>query len=250
MKTLLRFVRADLLQFRYSSTTLIAAASAVGLAALLTGMLVSTAGAETGIDLGTAWGQGEVLVDPLTGLILLGLFASVWGNSYRDRSVTWSYLQTPHRGTVLAAQLISSAIVAFVVGLLAVAAKVATLQVMAGPPPAPWWTDNHGLLAVAGAVATTTVLAVVGTAIAVLTRSAALAVGVVFGWILLVEPLVLGMLTVPEVVHQAFPGYSLGVIRNGLDDLDVAKAAVLMVGYTVALAAAVFVVHRRRDPVR
>ena len=83
------------------------------LGALLTGSLVYTSSTDTPVaDLATAFGQGEVIIDPITGLMIAALTASTSGLAFRQRSAPGRSSTTgAPRATVAVAALLSSAVV-------------------------------------------------------------------------------------------------------------------------------------------
>jgi ABC-2 type transport system permease protein len=246
--TLTHHVHADVSAFTRSRSVQVVAASALFLGAVLTGALVLTHGTDEPVaDLTTAFGQGEVLVDPITGLVLAALVAAYWGSSYRDGSILWSFLASPSRVRVAASGLLASALLGLAVGLATVVVKVVTLHVtLPAGAVASWWQDPHGQTAVAGALLAAVVLAVVAAAASLVTRSAPVAIAVIFGWMLVVEPLLVGLL--PRSAWTWLPAHALSAIRNAVPDVDLVRAGTMVALYTALAVVAALVVTARRDP--
>lgn len=246
--TLIHQVRADLMTFVRSRAVRIVAGLALVLGALLTGTLAVTHGTEDAIaDLNTAYGQGEVLIDPITGLILAALVAAYWGSSYRDGSILWSFLAAPSRAVVATAGLIASATLGLVVGAATMGVKLVTLQfTLPAHAGASWWQDSHGQVAVGGALVSAAVLAVVATAASLVTRNAPTAIALVFGWMLVLEPLLVGLL--PRSAWTWLPAHALSAIRNAVPDVDLVHAGAMVAAYTALAVVLAILVTARRDP--
>lgn len=241
-------LRADLHTARHSRTTAWVLAAGTALGALLTGALVYTSSTDTPVaDLGTAFGQGEVIIDPITGLLVAALTASTWGAAFRDGSILWSFLATGSRATVAGAALLSSAVVGLVISATVTAVKVLTLHLtLPTGVEAMWWEGPHGRLAVTGALVSGAAMGVLGAAASLLARGAAVAMGVLFGWMLVLEPLLVGLL--PRDTWTWLPAHAISSIRNAVPDVDLTRSAVMVAVYLAAASAAAVVVIARRDP--
>lgn len=241
-------VRADLSTAAASRTLRIAAPLIAGAAALVTLGLAVTYGTNTQVaDLSTPWGQGEVLVDPLTGLFLAAVLASFWGAAHRDGAILWHYLAGERRWHVVASAITVGALVGVLVGVVATAAKIGTL--VASLPDgvsASWWESSHGTWAVGGAVFAAGTLAVTATCLAFVLRNGAAALGVVFGWILLVEPLVVSL--VPSEWRAWFPGHAMIAVRNHVESVVTTQALATSLAYTALLVVGTVLLVQRRDP--
>ncbi len=246
--SVLLHLNADMTALRRSRSVRLVAASAVVLAATLTGALASTHGtAEAVADLTTAFGQGEVLVDPLTSLMIGAVLAAYWGSGFRDGSILWSFLAGPSRLVVAAAGLLASAVVGLVIGCTAMLVKMVTLQLtLPDGAVAAWWRDEHGRVAVVGGVVAAVVVAVVAAALSLVIRNAPVAMAVLFGWLLVIEPLLVGLL--PRSWWTWLPGHALSALRNAVPDADLGRAAVMVGIYTTVVVLAALTVTHRRDP--
>ena len=246
--TLFSQFRADGFVLLRSRTFLIAVAAIVVAAALVTlGLVLSYGTADQVADLTTSWGQGEVLIDPLTGLFLAGVIASFWGSAHRDGTILWHFFAARKRSHVVVAALLITAGVGIVVGVLAMAAKSLTLQTMLPPGTAArWWESDHGLWAVTGGIFATVCLSVTAGCVAFLFRHGAAAIGVMFGWVLLVEPFLVSML--PLSWRVWFPGHALIAVRNHVEAVSTPTALCTAVGYVLLLVTVTVVVVKNRDP--
>lgn len=248
MMSLTQQVRADVRTAAASRMLRIASPLIAAAAALVTLGLAASHGTTTEVaDLATAWGQGEVLVDPLTGLFLAAVLASFWGGAHRDGAILWHYLAGERRWHVAASAIAVGTLVGVGVGVVATLAKiVALVAALPDGVAAAWWESGHGTWAVGGAVFAAATLAVTATCLAFVVRNAAAALGVVFGWILLVEPLVVSL--VPGDWRAWFPGHALIAVRNHVESVDTSTALVTSLAYTAALVVATLLLVERRDP--
>ena len=239
---------ADLYTLTRSRTVRWVSLGAVVLGALLTGALAMTHGtADQLADLGTAYGQGEVLIDPITSLVIAALAAAFWGAAYRDGSILWAYLAGSSRVVVGISALVTSALLGLVVSALVVATKVVTL-LATNPTDAGFlaWGDTHGRVAIGGALLSGVVMAVVSTAASLILRSAALAIATVLGWMLVIEPLLVGLL--PRDTWTWLPAHALTAIRNAVPDVDLTRALLMVLAYTAVAVGAALLAVTRRDP--
>ena len=241
-------LRADLHTTRHSRTVWWVWLTAALLGVLLTGSLVYTFHTDEPVaDLATAFGQGEVLIDPVSGLVIAALTASLWGAAYRDGSVLWSFLAEERRAVVAVAALASSALVGLAMSATVILLKVLTLHLFLPVGlDVTWWQDAHGRTAVAGAVVSGVSMALLGTAASLLTRNAAAAIGILFGWLLVLEPLLVSLL--PRSTWTWLPGHAISSIRNAVPDVDLTRSATMVVVYLAAACLAATAVTARRDP--
>jgi hypothetical protein len=176
-----------------------------------------------------------VLVDPLTSLMIGAVLAAYWGSGFRDGSILWSFLAGPSRLVVAAAGLLASAVVGLVIGCTAMLVKMVTLQLtLPDGAVAAWWRDEHGRVAVVAA------------ALSLVIRNAPVAMAVLFGWLLVIEPLLVGLL--PRSWWTWLPGHALSALRNAVPDADLGRAAVMVGIYTTVVVLAALTVTHRRDP--
>jgi len=246
--SIVRHIHADLLGAATSRTLRVAVPCIVAFAALVTAGLVTTYGTENEVaDLATAWGQGEVLVDPLSGLLVAAVLATFWGAAHRDGAILWSFLAGAGRWRVAVSALVVALLVALVTGVLAAAAKIGTLTALApSDVPLVWSSHPHGTWAVGGGIFAVATFSLTATCLAFLLRHGAATLGVLFTWVLLVEPLVAGLL--PREGRPWLPGHALIAVRDHVPDVSTVAALATSLGYTAALVAVTLVVVARRDP--
>lgn len=245
--TVTRALRADLFVLRRSRTVWWVALTAVTLGVLLTGSLVYTSTSDEPVaDLTTAFGQGEVLIDPLTGLVIAALVASIWGAAHRDGSILWSFMAESSRGRVVLAAVLASALLGITLSALVIVLKIVTLHLtLPAGTEVMWWQDEHGRVAILGALVSGLAMAVLGASASLLTRSASAAIAVLFGWMLVVEPLLVGLL--PRSTWTWLPAHAISAIRNAVPDADLGRAGAMVALYTVLIAAAAVLLSTRRD---
>lgn len=246
--TAAHMLQADLFTLSRSRAVAYVAGSAALLGMALTAALAYTAGTdEPAADLSTAFGQGEILIDPITGLLIAALTAAFWGSSFRDGSILWSFLASRSRSSVALGAIVASAVVGLAVAAVTMGLKIATLHLtLPSGVSASWWTDQHGRMALVGALVSGLVMAIVGTCASLLTRNAPAAIAVVFVWMLVVEPLIVGLL--PRSTWLYFPGHALSAMRNAVPDVDLGRAAVMVVLYVALTIGGATWALTRRDP--
>jgi len=179
-------------------------------------------------------------------------------NEYRHGTIMSTFLTEPRRVRILVTKLAAAAIVglAFAVTALGVAAAVAL----------PWLAardealrlDGQALEAVGRVLLVFVLTAVFGAALGAIVQSQVGAIVGYFIWILVVESLItvvsgllLTDLDEPDPVSKFLPGSSLGGIIGGEGSefvLNGGGAAVLALGYAIALSALGALAITRRDP--
>ena len=235
----------DIVRSRAWWWTFLAAAT---LAGALTGGLVAASEEEQIADVTTAWGQGEVIIDPLTGLILGVMAAAYWGSLHKDGALLWHYLAGAPRWVVFVSAVVVTTAICVAAAALVMGVKLAVLTATLLPSGTElaWWRDAHGVTAMYGALVAAAFLGAVSTSVAFITRNAALAIGLVLTWLLVVEPITANLL--PDRFTVYFPGQAMALIRNAADGADQGQAGlviVLAVGVVVGLGLAL---ASRRDP--
>ncbi|MCX6406409.1 MAG: hypothetical protein NTV28_05785 [Propionibacteriales bacterium] len=245
--TTLTCLRADLVTLLRSRAVRFTVVGATALAALLTGSLVATSGgADAAVDVSTTFGQVETLIDPITGLVVAAMLAAYWGSGFGDGSILWSFLAARSRAVIALSALATGALLGLTAAAAASVTKVLTLSIALGGREALWWGDDRAVLALGGALVAGVALGVAATAVSLVVRHGAVAVGLLFGWLLLVEPLVARLL--PESTWTWFPGQALAAVRNAVERADTGHALAVVTVSTLLLAAASVLVTVRRDP--
>jgi ABC-2 type transport system permease protein len=239
-------LRAELLKQRSTSTTLLLFAAMIGLVALAIAMhvlvppvaSVSARGAQMQVfEAGTS-----------IGMLFAGLVGAMAITAeLRYGTIRPTFLVTPRRGPVVAAKLITSALLGilfglFAEGLMAGAATAAfsargiTDQLAAG--------DYLQLLA--GGMAAAALWAIIGVGIGALARSQVGALVGLCAWALMVENLLMGF--VPRV-GRFMPGAAGEAIagQSGHHLLAPALGTLLLAAYALVFAVAGWVAVDRRD---
>lgn len=179
--------------------------------------------------------------------------SSFIGAEYRAGTLTTLLTWEPRRLHVLAAKLLAAAIVTgvlFVVLEVALAGALAPVVIVRGTGFEDAGSDfyqslagflGRGALVAAGC-------AVLGASIAVIGRNTAAALGVVLGYIIIVEQILRGL---QPGWDAWFLGENLGIVLGGSRIDDVARsvpgAGLVLVGYLAVVVVASGVVFARRD---
>ncbi|HEX9864699.1 MAG TPA: ABC transporter permease [Acidimicrobiia bacterium] len=200
-------------------------------------------------------------VASLLGVIALGLFASNMAGEFNKGTIRMLFVTEPNRIKVLAGKL--AALASFVaLGIAAtLAASVGIGALLApgmGVDTSAWWTTEGlaaigtGYVNITGAVL---VVALIGGTIAVLTRSAAIAISIGAAYFIIGEALVtafwdaLGRWGPSAAANTLAVGGAggAGMLGGAAPAITYATAAVLVVGYGVVSVAVSSAVLARRD---
>ena len=241
-------IRTELLKLTTTRTMRYLALAGLAVAALLGAATAGTAGQDGAAPLGSAASLANALgVSAMPGFLLLiaGVLASA--GEYQHRTITQTFLATPHRGRVIAAKLVAvaGAAVPVAVAMMAVAFLAMLPRVVA---------DGAGLDLLDGAVATAvggTVLAaalfgIAGVALGALVRSQLAAVVVIGAWIVVGEG-VIGIVA-GEAGGRWLPGRAASVIAGSdVPGLPLWGAALLLAAYSAAVASVAAGLTLRRD---
>jgi hypothetical protein len=191
------------------------------------------------------------------------LFVAVIGilivtNEYRHGTIMTTFLAEPHRVRVLVAKLAAAAIAGLSFAVTALAATgVVALPWLAGRGES-LQLDGQALEAAGRVLLAFVLTAVFGAAVGAIVQSQVGSIVGWFIWILVVESLITvlaGLLLTevgePDPVSKFLPGSSLGGIVGGEGSefvLDGGGAALLAVGYAIALSVLGTLSITRRDP--
>jgi ABC-2 type transport system permease protein len=200
-------------------------------------------------------------VSGFLGIIALALFASNLAGEFTKGTIRMLFVTEPNRLKVLAGKIaaLASFIAAGVAATLAVSiAAGAALAPSAGVETAAWWS-SEGLSAIGLAYVNLTgaalVPALIGAAIAVVTRSAAIAISVGVAWFILAEALIgtfwdslaeWGPAATTNALAVGGAG-GAGLMGGAAPVLTYATAALLAVAYGVGALAITSTVLTRRD---
>jgi hypothetical protein len=183
-------------------------------------------------------------------------FAAVLGaigltGEFRHRTATATFLATPHRGRVVAAKLVTHALIGagYALVCLAVTAAIAV----------PWLSARHITLAVggrdatataAGVVAAVAVFAVIGVGLGALLREQVATVVVLLVYLFVVENILTGIralhgwtLYLPGQAQEALVGSTLSDRRL----LPASQGGLVLAAYGAVLAAAGTLLSMRKD---
>ena len=238
---------AEVLKLRTTRTVRVLLAAMIGITCLAVGGAVVLA-SNANLDLESERGVRTVLHVSASGaLFVLVLGAVISAGEFRHRTATDTFLTTPRRWRVVVAKLVTAAGTGVVFGALAagtalaLAAHLYSVKGYAFPI-----SSSEAWQILAGATVYAASLGALGAATGSLVRNQ---VGVIVGWLvwlLLAENIVEGL--APDL-GRWFPGAAgrgLVLDPNG-DFLSQPVAAVVLVGYAVAIAVAAIVSERWRD---
>jgi ABC-type transport system involved in multi-copper enzyme maturation permease subunit len=259
-----RAFRAELLKLRRRSVVLAAASATVVFAAVtsLVTFLTATEGARpagsrgftaTFASLARPDGGTASFADGVgfLGVILLATFICAVGFEYARGTFATALMKQPRRLRLLGGKV--AALLAFVAVALAVAEGVAWvfalgLASVRGISTAAWfsWAGlGHAASAYGTAVFVVGSWALLGTTVAVFTRSVPIALVVAIAWAGPIEHITQGAW---PAAGRWFPGLLLeGVAAGGNADTTFARAVLLAAGFVAVLTAAAFASFRRRD---
>jgi ABC-type transport system involved in multi-copper enzyme maturation permease subunit len=247
-------VRAELLKLRSTRLPLGLLVATLALVAVTIAVSVPQADAQDvpltlddprllAVTVGGSLGVPQVIA------VLLGVLTAT--QEHRYGTVTSTYLVEPRRSRVLVAKCLSSVIGGLTIAVVSLAfsvvATVALIRSRDGDATAGsllWQVLAGGLLVLA-------LYGVIGVAIGALVRNQVAAVVAVLVWMLAVEYLLLPAF--PSLGRWTPLGTTSAVLQQGpvLDLsaslLSAPVASAVLVGYTVAVAAAAMVVAPRRD---
>jgi hypothetical protein len=237
-------LRSELLKQRSTHTALFLFLAMVGLVALAVALHVLALG-ET--RLATNAHQLEVFqIGTRAGMLFAALAGALAITAeIRFGTIRPTFLVEPRRTPVIAAKLTVSALTGFVYGLLAeglMAAFAAVAFSIRGIPNELTGSDYMRILL--GGAAAAALWAVLGVGVGALVRNQVATLVGLCAWMFLVESVSEGF--VPGAARLMPGGAGLSLAGNE-HKLSLAIAAVLLIGYTAAAAAAGWVTTLRRD---
>jgi ABC-2 type transport system permease protein len=165
---------------------------------------------------------------------------------YRHRTVTWSLLVTPRRSRVVAAKLVTCAVVGLVVGLVAAVATGVTVLAATGLATA-------GVpLALLGSVVSTVLWTVFGGALGALVRNQTATVVAAFVWFFYAEWLLVALVPAvgrwtPTGATKALSGWTRDAMPVAGDLLPGWAGGLVFLAYALAAAGVAVLTTARRD---
>ena len=209
-------------------------------------------GATTTADLEQPGGMIYALgpISTITGVILLSLWALAAASDYDTGMIRVLVQAQPSRLKLLTAKLVALTgftLIACTVTVLATAAVARPLARIYDVETAAWRVDApvELLSGASNFIVPTLVWGLIGLTIAVLTRSAGVAIGLGIGWLLVVENLI--AITAPDLTDY-LPGGTLSALAGGgTPDLEWSLALGLTTLYGIAATTISLVTFRNRD---
>jgi ABC-2 type transport system permease protein len=242
-------VRAELHKQRSTTTSLSLLAAMVGLVVLvvsLHGFSLPAHDIASRADQMKVFGWGTVLGSLFAGL--LGAI-SITGE-YRHGTIRPTFLITPRRERVIAAKLLTGVLAGVALGVIAeaLAAGIASLALSARGIPN-GFDAGDVVRMLAGGAGAAALWAALGVGVGALTRNQVVTVIGLCLWVLLIENILLGDLPgVGKFTPDAAAGALSGTAIDNADKLLAPGfAAIVLVAYALALAAAGRTATVRRD---
>jgi len=236
-------IRAELQQLR----TLRSTYGVVGLAlALVVGLTIGDFSDAGGENLATAGDMHDAVIRD-AGLVVAMIFsifaASRVGGEYRNDTIAQRAMASPRRSRMMATKLITYGTLGAVVGAASAAVSIPIAKALASSNDVAFSLSSTEVAEVIGQVAAGSALfAVLGVAVAFITRSQPAAILVVLG-MFVVEQIVMGL--APSVA-QYLP-YQLLNSTLSVGELAPATGIVALVGVAAAIVAAGTTLLARRD---
>lgn len=186
----------------------------------------------------------------MLGVVTLSFWALATAGDHTTGLIRLLVAAQPRRGRLVLGKWLALAATTAVIVLLAVVVNVGVAPIAAGAAglePTAWGDDVVGLVAAAfrDLYLTLLVWGTIGLAIATLTRSAGIAIGVGVGWVLLIEQ-VIGAAS--QSVAEWLPGAVMTALASGgTPDTSYAVALSTAAAYTLVAIIGAIAVFRRRD---
>lgn len=201
-------------------------------------------------DLGTDDGVRTLMSHAglVSAIFTLVLGVTAVAGEYRHRTITDTYLATPHRARVVAAKLATYTALGAVAGVLSAAVGTAVTAIWLAADG--YTLDlSSGMVwrIAAGIVAFNIVYAAIGVALGALVRNLTAAVTAALVWIALVETIVANLLGDLGRWLPNRAGLALGYMPSTVPVLPQWGAGLLLVGYAVVIVVAASATTVRRD---
>lgn len=178
--------------------------------------------------------------------LVLGILAVA--GEHRQRTITDTYLSSPHRAEPLSAKLIVHTALGAAVGVLASVTAVVMGEIWWAAKDVPLHLNSDAWTTLAGGTAWNALFAAIGVGVGALVRNLAGAIAVALAWIALVESIVAEL--IGSGLGRWLPfaaGRALGRVDVGGGHLPQWGAAVLLVGYGAVIVAAAVSTTVRSD---
>jgi hypothetical protein len=246
-------VSAELLKLRSTRSAWIPLAIALAFGVLAVLFITSSAGRGGNPALSAGWLPD--LMRSSGGQFLNGAVLLAWiilsAGEFRHRTSVTTFLGEPRRFRVVSAKVAAAALTGVAVGLAAEALSAVTSAIVLSTHHLPLHWAAPG---VRGALITVPLLAavygVLGVGLGLLLRNTAAALGIALMWAFVIEG-VLPMVTREPGLSRWLPGNAANAVLHGASNtattLSAAAAAVVLIGYAIALAAGGASVTVRRD---
>jgi ABC-2 type transport system permease protein len=247
---MIRHLRTEVLKQRSTRAGIVGVVAAPAIAALVALAVLGAAGTNGKDPLQPAT-LVQVVGAPASVITVVALLLGVVAvaGEYRHQTITTTFLATPRREVVVVAKLLALLLVGAVTGFASVAVPIG----IAGPWLAVHQVGLHldaDLVRVAaGVVGSTALCGALGVAVGTLVRYQTTAVAVVLAWMLAVEGVLHDVFSRWRLVEwlPAAASRTLVQPQHGHVGLSAAVAAVVLVGYVLALGTVGVVVTLRRD---
>jgi ABC-2 type transport system permease protein len=186
----------------------------------------------------------------LASLFLLVLGITAVAGEYRHKTIVETYLATPHRGRVIQAKLYVYTVVGLVFGIIASATAIGALALeLAARGGSLDLSDGALWRTLIGAVVWQALFAAIGVGVGALVRNLAGAVAVALAWVAVVEGVLAELASGLSRWLPANLGTRLADMQDTSGGIPQWLAGVVLIGYTVVIAAAALATSVRRDVV-
>jgi ABC-2 type transport system permease protein len=251
----IRLVRSEVRKLLSTQVWFWMLAGALALTALsVVGQILTDASRDNPAPrLATIEGQRNLMAQSTTATLFVAVLAIIGITSeYRHLTVTPTYLVTPRRNRVVAAKLLTYALIGLVYSVLCALLVVAMAK--------PWLaakhislslTENRIPLVLLAAVVVVAIYGIVGIGVGALIRNQVAAVVIMLAFLFLVEPLLSAIPWVRDHVYKFLPGGAASAVTQVTNPnatlLEPWQGGLLLAGYGIAFAVAGALLTIRRD---
>jgi ABC-2 type transport system permease protein len=222
--------RSELLKLRTLRSTALVLLGLLGIVAITVIASLAEAG-DPGSRTPEELRSPVLIIGYITALFLVTLAANTCAGEYRHRTISQRFLVTPARGRVLAAKLATYSVMGAVVVTVLLGLTIAIEQpVLSGKDLSLALGDGELARMVGGAVIGTTLLAMLGVVVGMVSRNPTTAMLAIFG-LLLAELLLKGVI---GVVGKYLPFELLQSVLGVSEEMQWGLAALILGGITLA----------------